>query len=453
VLENFRREKMITRDEANELCQKILKISPSEETEVFISDTNRSLTRFANNIIHQNVTESSISASIILHTGKKVVRVSTNRFDEESLRRVLREGMEIAHMQKEIPDLPPLAEPQIYQEVFRFDEETAKITPQERARVVKKAVKIASKRELNAAGVMEAVVYAYALANSKGLSCYHRETQSIFSITCMSDSSSGWAQCWTNRFSEIEPEMVASIASKKAIDSKNPQEIKSGKYTAILEPAAVSDILLFLLMGFNGLSVYEKRSYFTDKMGQKLFGDNITIEDNVYHPLQLGEPFDGEGLMRKRIVLIDRGVAKNLVYDRLTAKRMGVEPTGHGFLLPNATGAYPLNLVFYGQSKPLEKMILETERGILITHLWYIRYLDPVKLTITGMTRDGTFLIENGRIKCGIKNMRFNISISEMLNNIEDMGIETRGSGIEAVPMVVPPLRVKDFEFSEPTLY
>jgi predicted Zn-dependent protease len=444
---------MITKEEANELCQKIIKISPADETEVFIFDMNRSLTRFANNIIHQNVTEDSVSASIILHAGKKVVRISTNRFEEEALKKVLREGLQIAQMQKEIPDMPPLPEPQIYQEVPRFDEETTKITPQERARVVKKAVRIASKAELNAAGVMEVVIYAYTFSNSKGLFCYHRETQSVFSITCQSDSSSGWAQCWTNRFFEIEPETTASIATKKAVDSRNPQELPPGKYTVILEPAAVSDILLFLLMGFNGLAAYEKRSYFTDKMGQKLFGDNVTIEDNVYHPFQLGVPFDGEGLMRKRIVLIDKGVAKNLVYDRLTARRMGVEPTGHGFPLPNATGAYPLNLVFYGQTTPIEKMISETERGILITQLWYIRYLDPVKLTITGMTRNGTFFIENGRIKHGIKNMRFNISIPQMLNNIEDMGIETRGSGTESVPMVVPPIRIKEFEFSSPTLY
>ncbi len=182
----------------------------------------------------------------------------------------------------------------------------------------------------------------------------------------------------------------------------------------------------------------DKRSCLTGRMGKKLFGDNITIWDDAYHPLQSGAPYDGEGVPRQKVLLVDRGVPKNLVYSRATAKKMKAKPTGHGFSLPNEYGEAPMNLVFSGGDKSTEEMIRTTERGILVTRLWYIREVDPYEKILTGMTRDGTFLIENGRVSGGVRNFRFNQSIIEMLSNVEMLGPAVRAAGEESFEMVVP---------------
>ena len=182
-------------------------------------------------------------------------------------------------------------------------------------------------------------------------------------------------------------------------------------------------------------------------------GENITLWDDAYHPLQTGPPHDGEGLPRQKVLLVDRGVVKNLVYARATAKKMKAKPTGHGFSLPNEYGEAPMNLVFAGGDKSTDEMIRTTERGILVTRLWYIREVDPYEKILTGMTRDGTFLIENGRIAGGIRNFRFNQSIIEMLSNVEMLGPAVRAAGEESFEMVVPPMKVRNFHFSEVTKF
>ncbi len=187
----------------------------------------------------------------------------------------------------------------------------------------------------------------------------------------------------------------------------------------ILEPAAVLDLVGFLFYDFAATAVEDQRSCFNNRMGKKIFGDNITICDDVYHPLQSGAPFDGEGVPRQKVLLVDRGVPKNLVYARATAKSMKAKPTGHGLPLPNEWGEAPLNLVFAGGTTSTEEMIASTERGILVTRLWYIREVDPYEKILTGMTRDGTFLVENGKVSGAVKNFRFNQSIIEMLASVE----------------------------------
>jgi len=199
--------------------------------------------------------------------------------------------------------------------------------------------------------------------------------------------------------------------------------------------------------------VMDKRSCFNDRMGRKVFGDNITLWDDVYHPFQLGAPYDGEGVPRQKVLLVDRGIPKNLVYSRASAKKMKKKPTGHGFGLPNEYGEAPMNLVFGGGDKSLDEMIRTTERGILVTRLWYIREVDPYEKILTGMTRDGTFLVENGRVADGIRNFRFNQNILEMLSNVEMLGPAVRAAGEESFEMVVPAMKIKDFHFSEVTKF
>ena len=213
------------------------------------------------------------------------------------------------------------------------------------------------------------------------------------------------------------------------------------------------DLVGFLFYDFAATSVLDKRSCLTGRIGQRVFGDNITIWDDAYHALQSGPPHDGEGVPRQKVLLVDRGVPKNLVYARATAKKMKAKATGHGFSLPNEYGEAPMNLVFSGGDSSIEEMIQSTERGILVTRLWYIREVDPYEKILTGMTRDGTFLIENGKVSGGVRNFRFNESVIEMLSNVEMMGPAVRAAGEESFEMVVPPMKVRDFHFSEVTKF
>ena len=188
-------------------------------------------------------------------------------------------------------------------------------------------------------------------------------------------------------------------------------------------------------------------------MGKQLFGKNISIIDDVYHPLQLGAPFDGEGVPRQRVTLVQSGVPRNLVYSRASAKKDGKKPTGHGFGLPNEYGEAPMNLVFGGGDSSVEKMIANTDRGLLVTRVWYIREVDPYEKVMTGMTRDGLFLVENGKITSAVRNFRFNQSLIELLQNVEAMGPAVRATAEEAFEMVVPAMKVNGFHFTEPTKF
>jgi predicted Zn-dependent protease len=443
----------LSRQRAEELFKKVLKYSTADETEAMMGSNAYSLTRFANNTIHQNVSEDGASLSVRAVVGQRTARASTNKFDEASIRQVAEAALALARLQPPDPDLLPMPGPQTYRSVERFYEETAELGPQARAETVKQAIERAEKDHLTAAGVFSSGVSAYAIFNSRGLKCYHEETLSEFSVTMLADSSSGWAKRTSPNWQGIEPEMLADRAAVKALESREPQEVAPGKYTVILEPAAVLDLLGFLFFDFGGLAVHEKRSCLTGRVGQKIFGENIDVRDDVFHPLQSGAGFDGEGIPRRRVKLVEKGVVKNLVYARQTAHLMGTKPTGHGFPLPNEYGEAPMNLVMKGGRASSEEMIRSTERGLLVTRLWYIREVDPYKKILTGMTRDGTFWIEDGKVQYGVKNFRFNQSVIEMLNQVELMGPPQRTSGEESFDMVVPAMKVRDFNFSSLTKF
>jgi predicted Zn-dependent protease len=266
--------------------------------------------------------------------------------------------------------------------------------------------------------------------------------------------------------SDLSPINLAEIAAKKAMDSARPQELPPGKYTVIMEPAAVLDIVGFMFWDWGGQAILDERSFLNNRIGQRIFAENLNITDDVYHPLQTGCPFDGEGLRRKRVSLVENGMAKQLVFARGTVEKIKksefvdkvgpVEPTGHGFPIPNEIGEMPANVVIApanGKTQTVEQIIESTERGILVTRLWYIREVDPYEKMLTGMTRDGTFLIENGKLSHGLRNFRFNESLLHMLSHVEAMSEPARASGEESFDMVVPAMKVKDFNFTEVTKF
>ena len=462
---------MLTQDQARDVFKRILKHSTADSTEVIIGGGRNALTRFANNTIHQNVAEEGYSVSVRTQIGQRTARAATNKFDDESLRRVVQSAEALTRVQPNDPDLPPMAlssEAQARTSApGRHFAETAAVGPRERAATVERMVAIAKRQKLTAAGIFSIGEVVEGIFNSRGLEAFHTQTSSEISITMLAEDSSGWQKANSPDVRNLDGAKLAEIAAEKARASAKPQELAPGKYAVVLEPAAVLDLVGFMFYDFSGLAVLDQRSFLNNRIGTRLFGENISIWDDVTHPLQSGAPFDGEGMPRQRVKLVEDGVIKRLVYARGTAEKMKKSPlasqvgevaaTGHGFPLPNEMGEAPLNLVFEArpaaEQKSTQEMIAATERGVLVTRMWYIREVDPYEKILTGMTRDGTFLIENGKLKHGIRNFRFNQSLISMLSSVEAMGKPVRASGEESFDMVVPAMKVREFNFTEVTKF
>jgi PmbA protein len=442
--------------ELHDIALTVLRVAKAldiPETEVHVDESVEGLTRFANNAIHQHVAEHGLVVSIRTAADGRTARVTTNRIDEDSLRGALHSSLSLASQQPADPGLLPMPPKQKYHAVRRFDPATAALSAEARARAVTHACQLAEKRGQVAAGMFSSGQTQSLLVNSRGLRASHRQTHATFSITIEAGSAASWAKRNGASYRSFDPHDLAETASGKATRAQNPVELAPGRYTVILEPAAVLDLVGFLFYDFAATAVADKRSCFSGRVGKAVVGKNITITDDVYHPEQLGAPFDGEGLPRQRVILVDQGVVNNLVYSRRSAKQAGKRPSGHGFALPNEYGEAPMNMVVGGGKTPIQEMIASTARGLLVTRLWYIRELDPYEKIMTGMTRDGLFLVENGKIQGPARNFRFNQSVLEMLRNVECLGPAQRAAGEEASEMVVSPMKIRDFHFSEVTKF
>ena len=467
---------MPTREQSSDIFDRIRKHSSADEVELLISGNRFALTRFANNTIHQNVADQNQVISVRTNFGGRTARATTNKLDDDSLRRVVEASEKLARVQQPDSDLLPM--PSAAEALTgaggvgctsnvptRHFAETAAITPEVRAEGVRRIVDIATRHKLNTAGVYSSSESVEGIFNSHGLSDWHEQTSAEISITMMAENSSGWQKANSPDVRQLDPAGLAEVAARKAIESKNPIDLAAGKYTVILEPAAVLDIVGFMFWDFGGQAILDERSFLNNRIGTKLFGENISVWDDVAHPLQTGAPFDGEGVRRQRMLFIENGVVKQLVYARGTAEKMKksehaktvgpIAATGHGFPLPNEMGEMPLNIVFAPADNPktVEQMILESDHGVLVTRLWYIREVDPYEKILTGMTRDGTFLVENGKVQSGVRNLRFNESLISMLSNVEAMSTPVRSSGEESFDMVVPAMKVRDFNFTEVTKF
>jgi PmbA protein len=465
---------MLTRERASDIFDRIRRFSSADEVEAIFTGSRFALTRFANNTIHQNVEEENSIVSIRTNFGRRTARATANQFDDESLRRAVTASENLARVQAPDPDLLPMPDSQEAHgrtgatpvaPPSRFFDATAAITPADRAEVVRGIVSVAGKHKLTTAGIYSTSESGEGIFNCRGLANWHRQTLAEISITMLGEDSSGWQKLNSPDVRNLDPSWLAETAVRKAVESAHPREIAPGKYTVILEPAAVLDIVGFMFWDYSGVAILDQRSFLNDRIGTQLFGENINICDDVTHPLQAGSPFDGEGMRRQRVQLVESGVVNRVVYARGTARKMKnsesaakvgpIEPTGHGFPLPNEMGEMPMNVVFGTPEKPqsVEEMIASTERGVLVTRLWYIREVDPYEKIVTGMTRDGTFLVENGKIQCGLRNFRFNQSLISMLRNVEAMSAPVRAAGEESFDMVVPAMKVTEFNFTEATKF
>ena len=465
---------MLTREQGQEIFERLRRFSSCDEVEMLLGGGASALTRFANNGITQNVAEENYFFSVRVNLDGRTARATTNKSDDESLRRVVAQAEALARVQEKDADLlpmPTLAEVEQHAAQLpgkppnRYFESTAAITAADRAARVERMVAAGRKHSLTAAGTYSSGRWIEGIFNSRGVAQWHQQTSAEASITMIGENSSGWQKANSPNADDFDAQRLSEIAAEKARVSANPKEVPAGKYTVVLEPAAVLDLVGFMFWDFSGLALLDQRSFLNNRLGQQLFGPGINITDDVYHPLQSGSPFDGEGMRRRQVPLVENGVPTAVTYSRASAERMAksenaakvgrVEVTGHGFSLPNEMGEAPMNVVFGAPEHPqtVDEMVSSLDHGILVTRLWYIREVDPYEKIVTGMTRDGTFLVENGKVKQGIRNFRFNQSLIHLLSSVEAMSMPVRASGEESFDMVVPAMKVRDFNFTEVTKF
>lgn len=441
---------MLGETKIRELAARALAASTADQTEVLVLGQESGLTRFANSTIHQNVAETNVELRVRVVLDKRIGVASTNDLSPEAIERAVETALTIAHFQPQNPEFLSLPGPQPIPEANAWVERTAAFTPQERAQGVRVICRRATEKGLIASGAFSTGSYEIAVANSLGVFAYHPLTQAHLTTVIMADDSSGYASFTGLDATEIVAEAIAQEAVEKALRGRHPVELEPGEYTVILEEHAVDDLLdMLAYLGFSALAVQEKRSFMGEKFGQQIVGEKISIWDDGLDHSGIPVPFDFEGVPKQRVDLIVRGVARAVVYDSYTAGREpGKRSTGHALPAPNTYGPMPLNMFLAPGEATKEEMVASTERGIWVTRFWYTNPVHPLKTIITGMTRDGTFLIERGEITRPLKNLRFTQSILEALSNVEMIGRETRleksGFGANRVPA----LKITRFTFT-----
>jgi predicted Zn-dependent protease len=447
----------LSREEARSLTQRVLGMSRAEACRVTVSSGLEANTRFAANDISTSGDASNVSVSVRSTFASRSASSGTNVLTEEGLRRAVETSERLARLAPEDREAMPELEPQTYRDVPAYFESTAGLDPERRAQSALAVLEPARRAGMQAAGFLSLRAGAAAVANHRGLFAYHRTTNFAFTTTVRTadGTGSGWAGMQHNDWSRCRPAELGEMARRKAELSREPVAIEPGRYTVILEPTAVANLLQLLLGAMNARAADEGRSFFSkrgggNKIGESVVDPRVTVVSDPWDPELLGAPFAGDGLAAARVVWIENGVVRSLNYDRYWARRQGVEPTGAvggGGGGGGAGGAVRMS----GGDASLDDLVRSTERGVLVTRFWYIRALDPRTILYTGLTRDGTFLIENGRLSRAVKNMRFNESPVTMLNNLEMLGRPVRVSASESgdigQAIVVPPVKTRDFNF------
>ena len=441
---------LIGPDEVRRVADAALSVPGADGVEVLFMHEWGGLTRFASNSIHQSTHREDTGIRVRVVTAGRIGVAASNDFSLEGARRAAESALEMASVVAPDPMFPGLAPPASTSEHHAFDEPTASTTPDQRAEAVAELVALCP-QGFTAAGAYETLASEVAVANTEGQFCWAPSSQaSINTVVTGSDGGSGFAEVFAAGTDELDPTSIGKRAADKAVESRSPRDIDPGRYTVVLEPAAVSTLVGFLAwIGFGGRSLFEGRSCFSGKQDQQVAAPLVTIYDDALSDGTLGLPFDFEGVPRSRVNLIEDGVFLGGVYDLRTAKQAGTTTTGHALPPPNPEGPFPLNLFMAPGETGLEQMIASTERGLLVTRFHYTNVVHPVESTITGMTRDGTFLIEDGEIAQPVKNLRFTQSILEALSGTEMIGRETElASEFFFSASRVPALKVASFNFS-----
>ncbi len=438
-------------DAVRRVAAAALELRGADDVEVLFLHGWGGLTRFASSSIHQSTWHEDTELRVRVVSGGRVAVAATNDFSPEGASAAAASALEMTSVAPVDPLFPGLAPARpVPERPDAYDEATASITPEARAQAVVALIAMCPDGS-RAAGAYETMASEVAVANTQGQFCWAPSTQaSLTTVVTGNDGGSGFAESFAERTASLDPEAIGLRASDKALASRSPRDLEPGRYTVVLEPSAVSTVVGFLAwVGFGGRALAEGRSCFSGKQGQPVAAQSVTIYDDATSPGTLGLPFDFEGVPHRRVDLIDHGVFIDAVYDMRTAKQVGTSTTGHALPPPNPEGPFPLNLFMEPGDASLEDMIAATDLGVLVTRFHYSNIVHPVESTITGMTRDGTFLIEHGEIARPVKNLRFTQSILEALTNTTMIGREAElASEFFFSASRVPGLRIEGFNFT-----
>jgi len=441
----------MTRDEAKALADRVLALCKgADQARVNITSTWGGNTRFADASITTSGGITDVIVEVTVTIGRRRASASTNVLEDASLKRTVDLAAQLARLSPDDPELMPELGPQTHATVNAYIEDTANLTPAARAGAVRRTIDATGGGPIFSAGFLDASAVSVAVATTNGLFAFHRTTDADLSLTARTPdgTGSGWASAGSRDWGKIDPAALGRAAARKAESSRNPQAIEARPMTAVLEPQAVNDLVPLLSGSLNARSADEGRSAFSKpgggtRIGEKVMDERVTLFSDPTDPDLLAMPFDVEGFPLRRIVWIEKGVLRNLAYTRYWAERQKVTPTGTNIYsgASNVTGG---GLKMTGGTKTTEELIAGCERGVLVTHFFYIRSLEPRTVLYTGLTRDGAFLIEKGKITRPLKNLRWNESPLLMLNRLEDIG---RPEAV-AAGRFMPALRIKDFNFT-----
>src|SRR6185295_10584673 len=437
---------VMPRDMAQSLIEKVTKMSKADDIQVNVNTGYQADVRFAANQMSTSGGVVNGTIAVTSTFGKKHATTVTNDVSDDALQRTVAQSESLAKLSPDDPEVMPPLGPQTYLPVNGYFDSTANLTPADRARAALTALEPARKAgDLKVAGFIVVNAGANAIGNRNGMFAYNRSTTANYTLTARTDdgTGSGWAGVEHPDWKQIDFAGMATRAIDKARLSRNPVAIEPGRYTVILEPQAVGDLVQLMGFALNARTADEGRSAFAkqgggNKIGEKIVDSRVTIFSDPQDPQLLGQPYDGQGLPLARQVWVENGVLKQLFYSRFWAQKQGKQPTG-----------FPSSVKMMGGNTSVDDMIKSTPRGVLVTRLWYLRQVDPRTILFTGLTRDGTFLIENGKITKAIKNFRFNESPLFLLANLEAIGPAIRLGGTEqGGPVVMPAIKAKDFNFT-----
>ncbi|MBX9882448.1 MAG: TldD/PmbA family protein [Sphingomonas sp.] len=436
---------IFSEEQAKAILTKVVRMSKADQCSAVMSGSTAGNIRFARNSVSTSGIVDDCSLVVEVAFGKRVGIATINQFDDGSLERCVRRAEELARLAPENPEFVPAVPKQSYKPTPTFNAKTAAITPEFRAKVAADSITPCKASKLVAAGFFQDQHRFVAVANSNGNWGYQKATGLEYTCTVRTDDGrgSGWVGASVTDPADFVADQAIRIAMRKASASAEAKALEPGKYTVILEPVAAAGLIGFMAGFFDARSADEGRSFLAkkgggNKLGEQVFGPQVNIYSDPADPVAPVYPWDDDALPRERQDFVKDGKVANLIYSRYWAQKQG----------KTAKGA-PGNLIMLGGTKSTAELVRSTERGILVTRTWYIRLVDPQTVLLTGLTRDGTFYIENGEIKYPIKNFRFNESPVIMLNNIEELGRPVRVPPDEvSVEIVVPPMKLRDFTFT-----
>lgn len=430
---------ILNKEEAKAILQKIINLSKADSVEANLGGYQGGNIRYARNTVTTAGVETNTSLSVTSNYGKKSGGASINELDDAALERVVRRSEELAQFSPENPEFMPPLEAQEFKESISFKQSTADITAEDRTKIAESSIGPAKKSGVIAAGFEEDYNGFGAMMNSNGLFAYNRSTSTDFTVTMRTEdgTGSGYAIHDFNDINKLDAEAASERAIQKAVDSKSAKAVEPGKYTVILEPAASIGLIRNMMWSLGARRADEGRSFMSKKGGgtklsEQIIDERVNIYQDPFNEANPSRTWTGSGLPVEKMDWIKGGVVENLRYGRFWAKEKGVEPV-----------PFSGRFIMDGGDATTEDMIKDTKRGILVTRLWYIRSVDPQTLLYTGLTRDGTFYIENGEIKYPVKNFRFNESPVIMLNNLETLGKQYRIDG-----NMMPVMKIRDFTFT-----